>query len=349
MHMVERGKYPVEVAAEEDHVTARVFINYRSCDAGWAVHLDKALATRFGGEAVFRASRSIRPSEDYIDRILSAVGGAQLLVAVIGPTWVAAEDGNGDRALDRDADWVRREIAHALRSRIRVLPVLVDATRPLEASALPDDIGQLARCQYVRLSYRTAEADVRHLVDEIQKLVPDMTPISVEPMHAGRLHFLLSSHKSKLIAAATLSALACAIAFVSTIGNDHSSKGANLAGAQQDAHLPHAPAAMSSREYQVSTQQGESRPTFSSFLTYYDKGQSIPGGAWVQIACRWPHASESPSVGDWWYLVTQTPWNGRWIVSNSYITRTKESGRVTHRYDGRTDPDVDMTVPLCEK
>jgi hypothetical protein len=153
---------------------AKVFINYRGSDAGWAVYLDNVLSTRFGPDRVFRASRSIQPSEDFIDRILSTVETSKVLVAVIGPGWLAATDRTGRRALDGRDDWVRREIAYAFDKQVPVLPLLVDDTPPLLPEDLPDDIAQLSRCQYLRMSYRSAESDTGRLAEELVKLVPEL-------------------------------------------------------------------------------------------------------------------------------------------------------------------------------
>ncbi|MGH8573278.1 MAG: TIR domain-containing protein, partial [Gammaproteobacteria bacterium] len=73
---------------------ASVFINYRSEAAAWAVVLDRELSERFGVDRVFRAPRSIRPSEDFIDRILQGVRSSSVLLAVIGPTWLAVDTYN---------------------------------------------------------------------------------------------------------------------------------------------------------------------------------------------------------------------------------------------------------------
>jgi len=52
----------------------RVFINYRNEDEPFgAVLVDHELSVRFGEDRVFRASRSIRPGEDFATAILSAV------------------------------------------------------------------------------------------------------------------------------------------------------------------------------------------------------------------------------------------------------------------------------------
>jgi len=153
---------------------AKVFINYRGADAGWAVHLDNVLSTRFGADRVFRASRSIQPSEDFIDRILSTVEASKVLVAVVGSGWLAATDRSGRRALDNADDWVRREIAYAFAKQVPVLPLLVDDAPPLQPDDLPHDIAQLARCQYLRMSYRSAETDTGRLRAELVRLVPEL-------------------------------------------------------------------------------------------------------------------------------------------------------------------------------
>jgi hypothetical protein len=165
-------------------VRARVFINYRSSDAGWAVHLDNALSARFGADRVFRASRSIQPGEDFIDRILSTVEASNVLMAVIGPGWLAATDKDGVRALDNGGDWVRREIAHAFRRRVQVLPLLVDNAPPLEPAGLPDDIAQIARCQYLRINHRAVQTDTQRVGDELVKLIPEL---AVPAKRRGRL------------------------------------------------------------------------------------------------------------------------------------------------------------------
>src|SRR5262245_21085357 len=111
---------------------AGVFINYRSDAAAWAVMLDRELSDWFGADRVFRASRSIRPGEDFIDRILRSVRSSSVFLALIGPTWLAL-DSHGRRRIDEDADWVRREIAEALGAGIPVIPVLTDNAAPLDA------------------------------------------------------------------------------------------------------------------------------------------------------------------------------------------------------------------------
>ncbi len=184
---------------------AHVFINYRGADAGWAVHLDTVLSARFGPDRVFRASRSIRPGEDFVDRILSTVESASVLVVIIGPGWAEAPGATGERKIGDENDWVRREIAHAIRRRIPVLPVLIDNTPPLREPDLPPDIAQLARCQYLRVNYRAAQTDVRRVGDELARLVPELQAPATRRARRRRLYTAISLIVALVLVAASAS------------------------------------------------------------------------------------------------------------------------------------------------
>jgi len=152
----------------------KVFINYRAQEqAGYAALLDRELAARFGANVVFRAPRSILPGDDFAREILGNLRTCAVLLAVIGPNWVAV--GRRPRpVLGGEADWVRREIAEALSLRIRVIPVLVDdASMPME-DELPDDIAALARCQYLRLNHRSIDTDLARVTRAVGRLVPQL-------------------------------------------------------------------------------------------------------------------------------------------------------------------------------
>jgi len=151
-----------------------VFINYRAQEqAGYAALLDRELAERFGPGAVFRASRSIRPGDDFVRAILENLRLCRVLLAVIGPEWLASGRSGHDQQGD-EPDWVHREIAEALTHGIRVIPVLVEDARMPSEVDLPTDIAALARCQYLRLHHRNIDNDIGRVVDELGRLVPEL-------------------------------------------------------------------------------------------------------------------------------------------------------------------------------
>jgi hypothetical protein len=69
-----------------------------------------------------------------IDQKLAESGA---VVVLIGEKWSAMTDKEGKRRLDDPADYVSREIAAALKSKVPVIPVLIgDATMPSSLSDL---------------------------------------------------------------------------------------------------------------------------------------------------------------------------------------------------------------------
>lgn len=142
-----------------------------------ATLLDRHLSERFGSDAVFRASKSIQPGDDYRERLLNAVRHSEVLLAVIGPRWLDAATEQGGRKLDDPHDWVRQEILEAFAYQVRVIPVLVGTVQPLSPENLPQPLEPLANCQYLRFSHRNADADLARVTEEIVKVtgVTDQT------------------------------------------------------------------------------------------------------------------------------------------------------------------------------
>ena len=70
----------------------RIFISYRRADASWPARwLADRLAGQFGAGVVFQDVDSIRPGDDFAAAIETAVGACSVLLAVIGPRWLATE------------------------------------------------------------------------------------------------------------------------------------------------------------------------------------------------------------------------------------------------------------------
>src|SRR3954469_18106471 len=103
-----------------------IFVSYRRTDApGHAGRLYDRLVERFGAASVFKDLDSMEPGADFVEVIEETVQRCDALIAVIGRDWLAGSHGGGPR-LDDPQDWVRLEIANALRRKVRVVPVLVE-------------------------------------------------------------------------------------------------------------------------------------------------------------------------------------------------------------------------------
>ena len=100
-----------------------VFINYRVVDnplGAAAIH--DALARRFGADKVFRDCVSLEAGTRYPTAIRDALFDADLVMSIIGPRWLElVDEQTGVRLIDRDHDWVRRELAWAFQRDIKVL------------------------------------------------------------------------------------------------------------------------------------------------------------------------------------------------------------------------------------
>ncbi|WP_341716552.1 toll/interleukin-1 receptor domain-containing protein [Micromonospora sp. FIMYZ51] len=151
----------------------RIFISYRKSDQfAAAILLDESMRARFGNEAVFRDSRSIPLGADFRSRLWQALSESDVLLTVIGEQWLSAEQ-DGVRRLDMPDDYVRLEIAYALRFGLNVVPVLVGDTPLPSEGDLPRDLRELAYRQYIRIDVRTAHQSLDMLADQIARIISD--------------------------------------------------------------------------------------------------------------------------------------------------------------------------------
>jgi TIR domain len=132
-------KCPLRMAMRE------IFINYRRIDTmESAGHLYADLCRMFGKDAVFMDTRrSIPWGADWDRALKDGLENCEVLVALIGPQWTTCERSPGMRALDAPDDWVRNEIATALKRSKKVLPVLIRRDKPPSEGELPAELCDL--------------------------------------------------------------------------------------------------------------------------------------------------------------------------------------------------------------
>ena len=98
------------------------------------------------------------------------MGACDVLIAVIGQRWLISSEAEGSRRLDNSDDFVRLEIATALKRNIRVIPVLVDDASMPRASDLPDDLKSLVRRNAVEVSHTRFSTDSERLIDALERV-----------------------------------------------------------------------------------------------------------------------------------------------------------------------------------
>ncbi|MDZ7592105.1 MAG: toll/interleukin-1 receptor domain-containing protein [Rubrivivax sp.] len=150
-----------------NHSANRVFISYRRDDAaGYAGRLEEALESRLGHGSVFRDVLDIPPGADFVAAIRERLAGAHTVLVLIGPRW-AGGNAPGERRIDDDADFVRLEVATALDSGARVVPVLLPGAEMPAETDLPVLLRPLARRNALTLGDTHWGADIDRLVGTI--------------------------------------------------------------------------------------------------------------------------------------------------------------------------------------
>jgi hypothetical protein len=124
------------------------------------------LVEHFSAEQVFKDVDNIAPGEDFVERITTAVGSCDLLLALIGPDWLTITDEKGERRLDKPEDYVRLEVETALKRQIRLIPILVDPAQMPHADELPPSLALLARRNAVEINPDTF--DTKRLITAVQ-------------------------------------------------------------------------------------------------------------------------------------------------------------------------------------
>ena len=146
-----------------------IFVSYRRQDsAGHAGRLFDRLVEHFGRDRIFMDIDTIEPGEDFVTVIENAVSSCDVLIAVIGRSWLSP---NGSGRLDRPTDFVRLEIATALRRDIRVIPVLVQRASLPKPQELPEDLVNLTRRNAVELTDLRWQTDVEQLICVMERVL----------------------------------------------------------------------------------------------------------------------------------------------------------------------------------
>jgi hypothetical protein len=111
---------------------------------------------------------AIEPGRDFRKAIDKSVASCSVLLAMMGQGWLNATDAGGSRRLDDANDFVRIELASALRRDIPVVPVLVQGAKMPRVEQLPDDLKELAYRNAVELTHARWKSDVQVLLRSLE-------------------------------------------------------------------------------------------------------------------------------------------------------------------------------------
>ena len=150
----------------------KIFISYRREDsAANALGIDQYLANAFGRRNVF-IDVDMRAGAKFPVVLEERLAACKVMLVLIGTGWINAQDDQGRRRLDNPDDWVRLEIARALKRGITVIPVRVGAAELPKKAILPEDIQGLLDNQATSVTTTGFRNDMAGLVGDI-RAIPD--------------------------------------------------------------------------------------------------------------------------------------------------------------------------------
>ena len=156
----------------KDHVMKGIFINYRREDSiGYAGRIYDRISTRFGKERVFMDIDTISPGDDFRQTIEHTCASSAVVLALMAKSWATLTDKSGRRRLDNPRDFVRLELARALATNIRVIPVLLDEAEMPDPDSLPEDLKDLAYRHALQISSLRFHHDIDRMIEILDKVL----------------------------------------------------------------------------------------------------------------------------------------------------------------------------------
>jgi hypothetical protein len=165
----------------------KIFISYRREDtSGESGRLKDKLEQVFGQENIFYDVETLEAGLNFDQSIAKALNESKVLLAMIGPHWLKVSDSNGIKRIQKPDDWVRKEIAEALKRNLRVIPVLVNGAEMPNSEELPDDLKELSLKHAQELSSSRWKYDVGKLTEVLEKLITKKPGSTPEPYSIPR-------------------------------------------------------------------------------------------------------------------------------------------------------------------
>ncbi len=162
-----------------------VFISYRRGDSeGQARALSIELGELIGKDSVFMDVDSISLGRDFRQVLHERLEASDIVLVLIGPNWLESEDAAGNRRLETPGDFVRQEIASALKLDIKVTPVLLQGASMPGLDRLPPDLQDLVYRNGFELSHTRWVSDVKEMFKRLGLMAKSgayQLPIGMQP------------------------------------------------------------------------------------------------------------------------------------------------------------------------
>jgi hypothetical protein len=183
---------------------SKIVVSYRRSDSqAISGRIVDRLIAHFGDTSVFMDIENIPFGIDFRQHIKSALSQADMLLAIVGPGWLAL--GTGGRSRLQDAsDPVRVEIETALAEKLHIIPILIDGAAMPKAGELPDSLKDFSFLNAAPVDAgRDFNSHIGRLIQSIDEV------LSQKPLRAAR------SPPAHGKSAARLSAIAAVLLLIS--------------------------------------------------------------------------------------------------------------------------------------
>lgn len=153
-----------------NNIRKNIFISYRVKDTQLATgRLVDTLKQHIHENRIFMDIDKIDPGLDFTQVISKYLNSSEVMLAIIGPDWMAYNAEKGTYRINDNTDWVRKEIATALQRNIRVIPVLLDGGTMPDEDQLPDDLKPLLLRQSYEISNKRWKYDCDQLIEVLRR------------------------------------------------------------------------------------------------------------------------------------------------------------------------------------
>ena len=143
-------------------MTDKIFISYRRDDArADARDLHNRLCQSFGKSNVFMDVDNLLVGQRFDEKLKDALNQCDVFLAIMGPRWMELFQ---ERQASGQKDYVRDEIAAAIKHGAIVIPVLVDGADLPSPDELTKDLSDLVLYQAHRVNHHSFGRDVDDLV-----------------------------------------------------------------------------------------------------------------------------------------------------------------------------------------
>jgi hypothetical protein len=164
-----------------------IFLSYRRTDtADAAGRLSDRLRMKFGEDLVFHDVYDIGAGIDWRKHITEALRETDVVLALLGPTWLTATDAKGRRRLDNPQDTVRNELEQAIGLGIPIIPVLVGSATMPASDDFPDSLKRIYELNAAPIRDTDFEYDFGRLFQAIQKYARQDGSDGLKEIEAGK-------------------------------------------------------------------------------------------------------------------------------------------------------------------